>query len=111
VIGDVLAGFLAGKGLARRGYGGEKTRSARGHRAAGLKTAATTGEKQVPRSARDDMAHWRPSTKVKEHKQERSLERLVDMGVSRKKDWILGFLGDPRRRRGALLNKNIIPER
>src|SRR5216684_5830829 len=89
------------KAFGRRGYGGEKQvprcsrertnsgpppkagttrhRGARGHRAVGLKTAATTGEKQVPRSARDDMAHWRSSTKVKEHKQERSLERLVDM--------------------------------
>jgi hypothetical protein len=37
------------------------------------------------------MRQWRPSTKVKEHKEERSLERWVDMEVSRKKD--LGFLG------------------
>src|SRR5712692_9785546 len=29
---------------------------------------------------------WRPSAKVKEHKEERSLERLVDIEVSRKKD-------------------------
>jgi hypothetical protein len=31
------------------------------------------------------MRQRRPSTKVKEHKEERSLERVVDMEVSRKK--------------------------
>jgi hypothetical protein len=29
---------------------------------------------------------WRPSTNVNEHKEERPVERLVDMEVSRKKD-------------------------
>jgi len=53
---------------------------------AGLKTRHYNGEKQVSRCARDDTAHWRPSAKVNEHKEERSLERLVDMEVSRKKD-------------------------
>jgi len=33
---------------------------------------------------RRGVRHWRPSAKVKEHKPERSLERLVDMEVSRK---------------------------
>ena len=35
---------------------------------------------------------WRPSTNMNEHKEERSLERLVDMEVSRKKIRF-GFLG------------------
>jgi hypothetical protein len=33
-----------------------------------------------------EMRQWRPSAKVNEHKEERSLERLVDMEVSRKKE-------------------------
>jgi hypothetical protein len=36
--------------------------------------------------------HWRPSAKVNEHKEARSLERLVDMDISRKKV-ILDFWG------------------
>ncbi len=53
---------------------------------------------------------WRPSAKVKEHKEERSLERLVDIEVSRKKDSIWDFWGVSRRR-GTLLNENSLPER
>src|SRR5229473_5148784 len=33
-----------------------------------------------------EVRQWRPSAKVKEHNEERSLERLVDMELSRKKD-------------------------
>ena len=54
--------------------------------------APTTGEKQIPRYARDDTAL--ASAKVNEHKEARSLERL-DMEVSRER-LDLGFLGDPR---------------
>jgi hypothetical protein len=43
----------------------------------------------------------------KEHKDARSLSRLVDMEVSRKKD--LGFLGEASRERGALLNSKRLP--
>jgi hypothetical protein len=39
------------------------------------------------------MRQRRPSTKVKEHKEERFLERLVGMKVSRKKDSICDFWG------------------
>jgi hypothetical protein len=48
---------------------------------------------QTVRSTRRGMRQWRPSTKVSEHKEERSLERLVDMEVSRKKDSIWDFWG------------------
>jgi hypothetical protein len=41
---------------------------------AGLKTRHYNSEKQVPRCARDDTAHWRPSAKGNEHNEERSLE-------------------------------------
>jgi hypothetical protein len=37
-------------------------------------------------SSRRGMRQWRPSTNMKEHKEERSLERLVDMEISKKKD-------------------------
>src|SRR5229473_416393 len=69
------------------------TQGARGHRAGGSERPATTTAKSrslaapdCARQARDDTAHWRPSAKVNEHNEERSLERLVDMEVSRKKD-------------------------
>jgi hypothetical protein len=53
---------------------------------AGLKTQHYNGEKQVSRCARGGTRHWRLSAKVNEHTEERSLKRLVDMEVSRKKD-------------------------
>jgi len=58
---------------------GMTRRDARGHRGAGLKTAATTyGVERAEVGVAID-EHER-------HKEERSLERLVDMAVSRKKD-------------------------
>jgi hypothetical protein len=54
---------------------------------AGLKTAATTANGFAGLKTR----HYNG-----EHKWERSLERRVDMEVSRKNDSILGFLGEPR---------------
>ena len=68
------------------------------------------GEKQVPRCSRDDTARWRPSAKVKEHKEEPSLERLVDMEVSRNKIRF-GIFGGASRRRGALLNGKSLAKR
>ena len=42
--------------------------------------------------------HWRPSTNMNEHKEERSLERLLDMEVSRKKIRFWDFWAVSRRR-------------
>src|SRR6266436_5259042 len=39
------------------------------------------------------MRQWRPSTNMNEHKEERSLERLVDMEVSREKIRFWDFWG------------------
>jgi len=56
------------------------------------------GELLVGFLAGAETRHWRPSAKVKEHKEERSLERLVDIGVSRKKEsGFLGSLAEARR--------------
>jgi hypothetical protein len=63
-IGDILAGGLASKGL----------RFLACVERAGVRMAGAAG-----------MRHWRPSAKVNEHKEERSLERLEDMEVSRRK--------------------------
>jgi hypothetical protein len=41
---------------------------------------------------------WWPSANVKEHKDERSLERLVDMEVSRKEVWDFGGVSRKARR-------------
>src|SRR6266478_4662117 len=50
------------------------------------------------------MRQWRPSTNMNEHKEERSLERLVDMEVLQKERLDLGFFRESRGRRDALLN-------
>ncbi len=99
VIGDLLARGLASKGLGRRGCDGEKqvprcSRDDTGALAAialaGLKTRhynlRAWNAQRYGWSARRGMRQWRPSTNMKEHKEERSLERLADMEVSRKKD-------------------------
>jgi hypothetical protein len=51
--------------------------------------------------------HWLPSARVNEHTDARSLERRVDMESPEVKH--LGCRGVSRRR-GALLNENIMPE-
>jgi hypothetical protein len=98
VLGEV-------QGLARRGYKGEKqvpryARDDTGALAAvalaGLKTAAT---KAKSRSLAALVMTWGaggPSAKVKEHKEERSLEPLVDMGVLQRERLDLGFFGESR---------------
>ena len=86
VIGDVLAG----------GFGSE-----------GLRVLAGVERAEVRmRGARGAAA----AAKVNEHKEARTLERLVDMEVSRKKIRFWDFWGASRRR-GALLNEKSIPER
>ncbi len=70
--------------------------------------AGALASKAAARPPHSKVRHWRPSAKVKEHKEERSLERLVDMEVSERKNW--DFSGVSRRR-GALLNENSLPER
>jgi hypothetical protein len=64
VVGDFLGGLLTGEACA----------SLRAWKA-----------QRYGWPARRGMRQRRPSTKVKEHKEERSLERVVDMEVSRKK--------------------------
>src|ERR1700682_5915140 len=55
--------------------------------------------------------HLRPSEKVNEHKEARSLERLVDMEVSRRKILKFGIFGEASRRRGVVLNGDSVPRR
>ena len=64
------------------------TEGARGHRTGGsedppLQVAERT---RYGWPTRRGVRQWRPSGKVKEHNEEQSLERVVDMEVSRKKD-------------------------
>src|SRR5216684_2332711 len=97
VIGDILAGGLASKGLWK---------------------AWLHGEKQVPsdkvgicdRCTREDTGYWRPSAKVNEHNEERpwsdwwtwkSPERKIRFGI----------FGGASRRRDALLNENSLAKR
>src|SRR5216683_5997478 len=48
--------------------------------------AAAFASKAAARPPHSKVRQWRASAKVNEHNEERSLERLVDMEVSRKKD-------------------------
>jgi hypothetical protein len=50
----------------------------------GTETGAQSARRVI--APHSKVRQWRPAAKVKEHKEERSLERLVDMEVSRKKD-------------------------
>jgi hypothetical protein len=50
----------------------------------GTETGAQSARRVI--APHSKVRQWRPSTKVNEDKEERSLERLVDMEVSRKKD-------------------------
>jgi hypothetical protein len=78
VIGDVLAGGFASKGLG---------------------VLAAWNAQRYGCSARG-VRQWRPSAKVNEHKEARTLERLVDMEVSRRKIrfWIFGGASPEARR-------------
>jgi hypothetical protein len=69
------------EGLAEIGEGRE-----RGKRftTEGTETGAQRARRVI--APHSKVRQWRPSVKVKEHKEERSLERLADMEVSRKKD-------------------------
>ncbi len=57
--------------------------------------AGALASKAAARPPQSKVRQWRPSTKVNEHKEERSLERL-DMEVSRKKDLDFGIFGESR---------------
>jgi hypothetical protein len=94
------------EGLAEIGEGRE-----RGKRfiTEGTETGAQSARRVIAPHSKE--RRWRVSVRVKEHNQERSLERLVDMEVLQKERLGLGFFGEPRGRRGALLNRKSLPER
>jgi len=61
----------------------------------GTETGAQSARRVI--APHSKVRQWRPAAKVKEHKEERSLERLVDTWkFSRKGRLDLGFFGEPR---------------
>src|SRR5882762_574674 len=75
----------------------------------GTETGAQSARRVI--APHSEVRQWRPSAKVKEHKEERPLERLVDMEVLQKRKIRFGIFWGASRRRGALLNRNNLPER